>query len=122
MLKNKTTVILIVLGVIYIIILLKYDIGLPCVFHEMTGLYCAGCGGNRALASILKLDFNQALKYNVLITILILIAPVFFFIKYFFKRDVSLPNWIWYILLIIIVVFAVLRNIPILNFLAPTTK
>ena len=26
----------------------------PCLFHMMTGAYCPGCGGTRAVKSLLK--------------------------------------------------------------------
>ncbi|MBQ2106068.1 MAG: DUF2752 domain-containing protein, partial [Lachnospiraceae bacterium] len=29
---------------------------MPCVVQELTGLYCPGCGGTRALKALLKGD------------------------------------------------------------------
>ena len=39
--------------------------GYECVFYRSTGLICPGCGGTRAVISLLKLDFLSAIKYNV---------------------------------------------------------
>jgi len=35
-----------------------------CLFHEMTGLPCALCGGTRAAHAILRGDFSQGLRLN----------------------------------------------------------
>lgn len=42
-----------------------YD--LDCVFIELFGIPCPGCGMTRALLSVLRFDFIQAIKYNVII-------------------------------------------------------
>lgn len=38
----------------------------PCVFHEITGLYCPGCGAARALHHLMNLEFATALRCNVM--------------------------------------------------------
>jgi hypothetical protein len=38
-----------------------------CPFHALTGLDCPGCGSLRAIHSLLRLEFAQALAYNPLI-------------------------------------------------------
>jgi len=40
---------------------------ITCVFLEIFGIPCPGCGMTRAFLSLLKLDFYSAVKYNVLI-------------------------------------------------------
>ncbi len=42
------------------------DIGIPCVFHEITGMQCPGCGMTHALSSIIQGDFIEAYRYNAL--------------------------------------------------------
>ena len=37
---------------------------LPCIFHKLTGLYCPGCGGTRAVAFLLHGDFLHSLVYH----------------------------------------------------------
>ena len=85
------------------------------MFHEITGLYCPGCGGTRAIASLLKLDFYQALRYNLIITISI----PFFIIYLLNKKKEKIPNAVLYIALAIIIIFGIVRNIPYFNILAP---
>lgn len=101
--------------------------GIPCMFHQITGLYCSGCGSSRALRSILHLDFYQALRYNALFTLGLPLLAVYFgslAISYirFGKDKISgripmTPIWIF---IGIAVLFGILRNIPAFSFLAPT--
>ena len=48
-----------------------------CVFLKLTGLKCPGCGSQRAVHSLLHLDFAAAFRYNAL---LVLSLPVVFFL------------------------------------------
>lgn len=50
----------------------RTGIGIPCVFHRVTGLLCPGCGATRCLTALLRLDFAEALRANVA---LILLSP-----------------------------------------------
>lgn len=40
---------------------------MPCVFQMMTGFYCPGCGGTRALWFLLHGDILKSLWYHPLI-------------------------------------------------------
>lgn len=40
--------------------------GLPCLFHEMTGLPCPGCGMTRAIVALLHGDLAQAFTHHPL--------------------------------------------------------
>ncbi len=37
---------------------------LPCIFHDLTGWYCPGCGGTRALRLLLGGDVLKSLYYH----------------------------------------------------------
>ncbi|MCI8516940.1 MAG: DUF2752 domain-containing protein [Hungatella sp.] len=40
--------------------------GFPCLFHALTGLYCPGCGGTRAVGYLLHGDLIKSLQYHPL--------------------------------------------------------
>lgn len=37
---------------------------LPCVFHQLTGIYCPGCGGTRASIALLQGHFVKSFLYH----------------------------------------------------------
>ena len=102
--------------------------GIPCMFHQITGLYCSGCGSSRALRSVLQFDFYQAMRYNAIFTICVPFLAVYFgalgisYIRFGNDRisgKISmLPVWI---IIAAAVLYGILRNIPAFAFLAPTT-
>lgn len=122
--KMKLILILISFLIIYFILNELLDVGIPCLFYEITGYYCPGCGITRLLFSLLKLDFYQAFRYNPLIFILIIITVIYWLVKFILKKfmniSIEIPNYVYYILLIIVIIFGILRNIPMFDFLSPT--
>ena len=117
-------IILLLISFLYYKIYSLYHIGIPCIFFEITGLYCPGCGITRAYFSLIKLDIISALHNNLLIFI---ISP--FLIYYCCKMIINwvnqkeekqiLPNWLCNVLLIITLLFGILRNIDLFDFLKP---
>lgn len=118
--STRKKYILYLIGILVIIIMLKYDIGIPCIFHIITGYYCPGCGGTRAIRALAHFNIHQAFRYNALIVLLFPFAMIYLIYKYVFKGRKSISNNIWLILLIITILFSILRNIPMLYILAPT--
>lgn len=122
--KMKLILILISFLIIYFILNELLDVGIPCLFYEITGYYCPGCGITRLLFSLLKLDFYQAFRYNPLIFILIIITVIYWLVKFILKKfmniSIEIPNYVYYILLVIVIIFGILRNIPMFDFLSPT--
>ena len=46
-------------------LLFKDKLPLPnCLFYELTGLRCPGCGNTRAAAALLRLHIKESLAYN----------------------------------------------------------
>ena len=107
--KMKLILILISFLIIYFILNELLDVGIPCLFYEITGYYCPGCGITRLLFSLLKLDFYQAFRYNPLIFILIIITGIYLLVKFILKKfmniSIEIPNYVYYILLIIVIIF-----------------
>lgn len=99
-----------------------------CPFFTLTGLLCPGCGSQRAVSSLLHGQIMQAINYNVL---LVASLPLLFYslliglLNVF--RSKQLTQKIFYspvfvkIVLAVVVLFGVLRNIPVYPFtmLAP---
>ena len=131
--KKKRTIIVILLFILSIIFLLIYKIinniyhvGIPCIFHRITRLYCPGCGMTRAIFSLLNLDIKQAIRNNILVVIVIPFI-IIYIINYIYiwindlKKDPSkiFPKYIWYSLLIITILFGIIRNIKYFYWLNP---
>ncbi len=120
----KKIILLVLIFIIYFILVFKFNIYIPCLFHKITNLYCPGCGVTRMIISLLKGNLYQAFRYNMLIFIL---TPflMFFIFDYIISRKKQrdalyekIPNSIWYILIIVLVIFGIIRNI--FPFFAPT--
>lgn len=89
----------------------------PCFFHEATGLYCPGCGSTRALQRILQGDLFGAFRCNLL-TIPGLVSVVYLFVLEMYDLWVGVSRfcksalWLGQVLLVLLIAFAILRNIP----------
>lgn len=65
MLKISLTITgLISAGLIYTYGALHWGWWLPCVFNQITGLKCPGCGVSRMCLALLRLDFKRAFYWN----------------------------------------------------------
>ncbi|MDD3254080.1 MAG: DUF2752 domain-containing protein [Lachnospiraceae bacterium] len=40
---------------------------MPCLFHALTGFYCPGCGGTRALRYLLQGQIGLSVQYHPLV-------------------------------------------------------
>ena len=92
-------------------------IGIPCVFREITGLYCPGCGMTRLVISLLELDPVQAFRYNMLAFFL---APMYLiYLKLARSGKTRLSSVLAAVMVAMTVAFGVLRNLPHFAWLAP---
>ena len=100
--------------------------GLCCLFRELTGLYCPGCGSGRAAIALLRGHPLEAMGYNPLLFLLGLPCGVLLLWEYLrfvfpglaLKKPV-LPAWAGRTALVLILSFWLLRNLPGFAFLAP---
>ena len=102
-----------------VLILYRLNIPIPCLFHRITKLYCPGCGGTRMVISLLKLDIKSAFSYNAYVFIFAFLTIVYFIICIIRCKIIKIPNLCIYIIIIVGILFAILRNIPYFSFLAP---
>ena len=121
----KKKIIFIIILIILSVLVLEDVISIPCPIHFITKLYCPGCGITRMIKSIIKLEFYQAFRYNQLV---FLLFPFFLFliidylIKIISKKEPiykKIPEYVWIILIIILLIFGIIRNI--FPYFAPTT-
>lgn len=90
-----------------------------CVFHEITGLHCAGCGMTRATYALLHGRLGEAFRYNPLGMILLpvaLIGIVIEILGWVRGRPLLIRlrigrNGAW-VLAAVVLGFWILRNIP----------
>ena len=105
-------------GLLFLILIIYYlahhafGIAIPCIFKEITGFYCPGCGITRMLFSILKLDFYQAFRYNPLVFILLIVYIVYLIIKLIKHKDINIPEYVYYIVIGLLLIYWIIRNIP----------
>jgi hypothetical protein len=95
-----------------------------CPFLYLTGYYCPGCGSLRAVHAIVHGDLGQALDRNPL-TVLFLPYLLWAWGSWLYrsvtgrqKGDLA-PPWVVWSLLVAVIAFWALRNLPGFAWLAP---
>ena len=95
-----------------------------CLFHQLTGLNCPGCGGTRSVYTLLHGNVALALKDNALFVLLIpavALRGIWFAAKTIRRQPVG--NFVsvgaMWSALAAAAVFTVLRNLPAFAFLSP---
>lgn len=99
-----------------------------CPFHKLTGLWCPGCGGQRALHELLHGRIVEAVSLNALAVLVVVPLAVYGYAGYVLRvlgiaqiPELNGNAWCVKWLLLAFVLFGVLRNIPVFPFscLAP---
>ncbi|HEY1661002.1 MAG TPA: DUF2752 domain-containing protein [Verrucomicrobiae bacterium] len=95
-----------------------------CLFHQVTGLNCPGCGATRALYALLHGQFQTALRDNALFVVSLAGGAIWgarFLLQKRKNPGLKLnlsPNFAW-AYVAVLVLFGVLRNLPPFSFLSP---
>ena len=91
---------------------------IPCIFHEITGYKCPGCGITHLVFALLKLNIHEAFISNPLVFIYMPgIIFYFVYLDYLYiyeKKDKilkNIPNWVWIVLIIITLLYGIFRNV-----------
>ena len=101
---------------------------LKCIVYDKLHIYCCGCGATRALEDLMRFRILEALDHNVFFVIALPFVCYYFFKEY--VRIVTGKDIIPFvkiklntsiIILVIILLFGIVRNIPFYPFtiLAP---
>ncbi|MEZ5058711.1 MAG: DUF2752 domain-containing protein [Saprospiraceae bacterium] len=117
--STSTSAWIFILAFIIIWIVVNYIIGgsllWKCPIYKFTGIKCVGCGGQRAILALFKLNFTEAIYYNAFVFLLIPLILVWLLGKTnvpFIKKA-----WAWIIspymiglLIGLTLAFTILRN------------
>lgn len=105
------------------------DHGVECPFLEVTGRFCPGCGSSRAMHLVLHGRPLEALGYNAFAVVAVaaltvgwvgwLLRSVTGVRPRWSPSPTALPPAVLYGLLAAVTVFAVARNLPAFDWLAP---
>ena len=119
----KKGITFLIVGFAYLIWCRFTGIGIPCVFHLVTGLDCPGCGITRAVIAVSKLDFKRAFELNRLsFTVIPVLAVLLSVREYRYiktgtylsasKKVQLIENIILTVLIICTLGYFVERNLP----------
>ena len=104
-------------GVLYAFLILHTPFRIPCLFREVTGLQCPGCGTSRMALALMRFDIPAAFAYN---PVAFFSFPAWFLISIcaFIGRPKALRNSknllrILYINIVVYMIFAIFRNLPL---------
>lgn len=123
--KIKNYILVFIAFIINVFIVLVFPF--ECPWKKNLGIDCAGCGATRMIRSIFKLDFYQAFRYNIFS---ILLLPILFiygvsssYAWIFNKKNLlekKIPTVFWIIVIVLMLTYGIIRNLPMFSFLAPT--
>jgi hypothetical protein len=92
----------------------------PCLFYQVTGFACPGCGNTRSVLALLRGDILASLRYNIFpvmsgVILLLFYAELWCWLLRHPVRLVPRKNWFLFTLLGIFLGYVALRNfIPFL--------
>jgi len=105
-------------GCAYAIFVSVTGLAIPCIFHLITGLQCAGCGVSRMCMCLLRLDFAGAWQFNpAVLCLLPLGAAVGFDWAVVYVKTGSRKQRPWayaatIFMIVVLLLFGIWRNLP----------
>lgn len=121
-LNKHLNIIVSILGISNLIIILILDI--PCPWKKTFNIDCAGCGTTRMIKSLFSLKIYQAFRFNPLMFCLLIIGIIYLIYyvicKINHQKYYKIKNRDLWILLVLVIMFTIMRNIPGFEFLKPT--
>lgn len=118
--------ILLGIGFAYYLLIQFTPFHLFCLFQRITKLACPGCGITHFLVRLLHFDIPGAVQENVAVAGLILLWGPLLFIRVIWH-----PKWLQkngrferilaYICVLLLLAFGILRNLPGMEFLLPSS-
>jgi hypothetical protein len=118
-LRTVLLILIIALAVLFFVLNPNEHVIFPrCPFNVLTGFYCPGCGSQRAIHSLLHLNFAGVAGNNFLFlpaVLLVFYHYAFPFLNSFFGW--KLPNILYlkitpWIIFVVIILFWFFRNLP----------
>jgi hypothetical protein len=89
-----------------------------CVFHQLTGLHCPGCGATRCLYALVHGRLAEAASYNIVFLALLPLVLTWLgwlWVNALLGRPLPVlrvPPWVFRALLLLMIAFWILRNLP----------
>lgn len=104
-------------GCAYAVLYTVTGIGIPCLFHLITGLKCPGCGVTRMLVSLIQLDFAAAFYHNAVLFCMLPFLLTFFlywiyrYIRYGIRSNSVFMNVTCWIFVATLLIWGIIRNL-----------
>ena len=102
---------------------------LQCPFYQLTGLYCPGCGSGRAVYALLRGELALSFRQNPMLWLLgtpALAAQLYEYLRVVFLprrlRPIVLTQRICAFLVLLLIAWWILRNLPAFTFLQPISS
>lgn len=106
-----------IIGMLYAVFIKITGISIPCLFLEITGLKCPGCGITTFFMNMFRGDIKTAISANPsLVIVLPLLGAVLIFVYAKNSWDIKKRWTLWclYLSLFFLLSFGILRNLPFL--------
>lgn len=108
-------IILFVILISYYFIVRYTPLLIPCLFFELTGLNCPGCGITRMLTRFLQFNFAEGITFNYFLGFTLpIIIFIILMMSYYYIYNKKYSKWfniLLYIYLAALIIWWIVRNI-----------